>query len=261
MEYIDLRQALFIVIKKMPVIIAGALICAIAAFLYSTFLITPMYSSTASLCVQANENREDYKSVTTADFTVSADLVDTISELAKNDVCIKAVGESTGLDKVYSPAQIRSMLQIVSNGTENFSVKATCPNPEYSLILVNAFANVISDSTFVDGNVVSANLNDPYRGYVKKILKAGTVTLISNAKAVPLSPSSPNKTRNVFLAMLMGAVVCAGFFVIRESFTMKIITEDDIASMYQDIPALGTVPLVTVHEGRERHDNAEKKGN
>lgn len=261
MEYIDLRQMFFIVLKKLPIIIAGALVCAVLAFLYSTFLITPMYSSTASLCVQANENRGDYKSVTTADFTVSADLVNTISELAKNDVCIKAVGESTGLDKVYSPAQIRSMLQIISNGTENFSVKATCPNPEYSLILVNAFANVISDSTFVDGNIVSANANDPYRGYVKKILKAGTVTLISNAKSVPLAPSSPNKARNVLLAALLGAIVCAGFFVIRESFSMKIITEDDIASRYQDIPALGTVPLVTVHEGRERHDNAEKSKN
>lgn len=256
MENIDLRQMFFIVIKKLPVIIASALICAVLAFLYSSFMITPSYSSTASLCVQANENRGDYKSVTTADFTVSADLVDTISELAKNDVCIRAVGESTGLDKVYTMGQIRSMLQVVSNGTENFQVKATCPDPEYSLILVNAFANVISDSTFVDGNIVSANSNDPYRGYVKKILKAGTVTLISNAKSVPLSPSSPNKVRNTFLAALLGAVVCAGVYVLRESFTMKIITEDDIASLYQDIPALGTVPLLTANEGRERHDNA-----
>ena len=256
MENIDLRQMYCILVKKLPVIIACTLACAILAFLYSAFMITPSYTSTASLCVQANENRGDYKSVTTADFTVSADLVDTISELAKNDVCIRAVGESTGLDEVYTMAQIRSMLGIVSNGTESFQVKATCPNPEHSLILVNAFANVISDSTFIDGNIVSANSNDPYRGYVKKILKAGTVTLISNAKSVPLSPSSPNKMKNMAMAALLGAAVCAGVYVMRERLTMKIITEDDIASLYQDIPALGTVPLMSVHEGSERHDIA-----
>lgn len=253
MEFIDLRQVFLIIFKKLPVIIAGALICSVAAFLYSSFFITPMYTSSASLCVQANENREDYKSVTTADFTVSADLVDTISELAKNDVCINAVADSTGLDKVYSISQIRSMLQIVSNGTENFTVKAVSPNPEHSLILVNAFANVISDSSFVDGNIVSANSNDPGRGYVKKLLKAGTVTLISNAKNVPLSPSSPNKARNTVVAAMFGALLVSAFYVLRECFTLKIITEDDLAAKYPDIPVLGTVPVIT-----ERSGNYEK---
>lgn len=249
MNEIDLRQIFFIIVKKLPVIISGALILGVLAFFYSSFFITPVYTSSASLCVQANENREDYKSVTTADFTVSVDLVNTISELAKNDVCMKAVAESTGLDKYYSVGQIRSMLSVVSSGTENFVVKATCPNPEHSLILANAFANVISDSSFVDGNIVSANSNDPYRGYMKKILKAGTVTLISGAKTVPLSPSSPNIGKNVLLAVVAGFLILGAIFVIREGFSMKIITEDDIASSYSDIPALGSVPVITGLEG------------
>lgn len=258
METIDIRQIFFIILKKLPVIAACALICAVIAFSYSSFFVTPYYSSSASLCVQASENRGDYKSVTTADFTVSAELVTTISELSKNDVCVKAVGESTGLDKYYTVPQLRSMLKIVSNGTENFSVTATAPDPEHSIILVNAFANVLSDSTFVDGNIVSANANDPYRGYVKKILKAGTVTLISTAKNVPLSPSSPNKLKNAVLAAFLGAAVCAGMYILRECFSSKIITEDDIAMLYSDIPALGTVPIMSVQEGGERNEATAK---
>lgn len=249
MNEIGLRQIFFIIIKKLPVIISVALILSVLAFVYSAFFITPVYTSSASLCVQANENREDYQSVTTADFTVSVDLVNTIAELAKNDVCMKAVAESTGLDSYYSIGQIRSMLSIVSNGTENFEVKAACPNPEHSLILVNAFANVISDSSFVDGNIVSANPNDPYRGYMKKILKAGTVTLISGAKSVPLSPSSPNITKNVFMAFMAGFLILSTVFVLKDGFSMKIITEDDIASSYPDIPALGAIPVITLSEG------------
>ena len=148
MKDIDLRQSFFIIIKKLPVIISVALILGVLAFVYSAFFVTPVYTSSASLCVQANENREDYQSVTTADFTVSVDLVNTIAELAKNDVCMKAVAESTGLDRYYSVGQIRSMLSSVSNGTENFEVKATCPNPEQSFVLVHAFANLSSDSSF-----------------------------------------------------------------------------------------------------------------
>lgn len=245
METLDLRQLFFIILKKLHIIIAGALLCAVAAYVYSSFFVTPMYTSTASLCVQANENRKDYQSVTTADFTVSVDLVNTISELAKNDVCINAVSESTGLGKVYSGAQIRSMLSVVSTGTENFTVTATCPDPEHSLILVNAFANVISDSSFVDGNIVSANSNDPGRGYVKKLLKAGTVTLISNAKKVPLAPSSPNKMTNSILAAMLGAVVVAAFYICREYFSSKIITENDLAGKYVDIPMLGAVSVIS----------------
>lgn len=259
METIDIKQLFFVVVKRLPVIVACALVFAVVAFVYSGFFVTPYYSSTASLCVQASENRGDYKSVTTADFTVSAELVDTIAKLSKNDVCIKAVGESTGLDKVYSVAQLRSMLNIVSNGTENFSVKANAPDPEHALILVNAFANVLSDSTFVDGNIVSANSNDPYRGYVKKILKAGTVTLISTAKTVPLSPSSPNKTKNAIIAAFMGAVLCAGIYIFMELFTSKIITENDIAELYADIPALGTVPIINIKEGGNGNELAAEK--
>lgn len=254
MNEIDIRQIFFIVLKKLPIIISGALILGVLAFLYSSFFVTPVYTSTASLCVQANENRENYQSVTTADFTVSVDLVNTIAELAKNDVCMKAVAESTGLDKYYSVGQIRSMLSVVSSGTEYFVVKATCPNPEHSLILANAFANVISDSSFVDGNIVSANSNDPYRGYMKKILKAGTVTLISGAKSVPMTPSSPNIEKNVFMAVMAGILVLGAFFVIKDGFTMKIITENDIASSYPDIPALGSVPVITVSEGGKSNE-------
>lgn len=249
MNEIDLRRTFFIIIKKLPVIISGALVLSVLAFVYSSFFVTPVYTSSASLCVQANENREDYQSVTTADFTVSVDLVNTIAELAKNEVCIKAVAESTGLDRYYSVGKIRSMLSVVSSGTENFEVKAICPNPEHSLIMVNAFANVISDSSFVDGNIVSANPNDPYRGYIKKILKAGTVTLISGAKSVPMSPSSPNITKNVFMAFMAGFLIISAVFVLKDIFSTKIITEDDIASSYPDIPVLGAVPVITLSEG------------
>ncbi len=241
---LNIRQLFFIILKKLPIIISCGLVLALLMFLYSTFMVTPLYTSSAMLSIQASENRGDYKSVTTADYTVSVELVSTISELIKNDSCLNIVSNISELNRYYSLWQLRNMVSISSSGTENFNIKVSCPNPEHSLLLVNAFADVVSDSSFVNGNIVNADDKDPNRGYIKKILKAGTVTLISGAKSVPLRPSSPNVPRNTFLGFLVGFALACAFFIIKDLFSSKVLTEDDIETLLPDLPSLGTVPVI-----------------
>lgn len=251
---INLKQLFLILLKKLPIIISCAVVLALLSFSYTKFFAVPLYSSSAALSVQANENRESYKSVSSGDHSVSVELVSTISELIKNEACISMVDELTGLGDKYSFGQIRSMVSVASSGTENFTVKVSSPNPEHSLILVNAFADVISDATFVDGNIVDSDPNDPNRGYIKKILKAGTVTLISGATKVPLSPSSPNIARNVAMGFLAGAAISALFFILRDLINSKVLTESDMDELFPEIPSLGAVPVIAKKKGRG--DNA-----
>lgn len=241
---INIKQLIFIILKKLPIIISCGLVIALLMFLYSTFMVTPLYTSSAMLSIQASENRGDYKSVTTADHTVSVELVSTISELIKNDSCLNIVSNISELNRYYSLRQLKNMVSISSSGTENFSIKVSCPDPEHSLLLVNAFADVISDSSFVNGNIVNADDKDPNRGYIKKILKAGTVTLISGAKTIPLNPSSPNVLKNTFLGFFIGIVLAIVFFIAKDIFSSKVLTEDDIETLLPGLPSLGTVPVI-----------------
>ncbi len=251
---INLKQIFLILLKKLPIIISCAVIFALCSFSYTKFFVVPLYSSSATLSVQANENRESYKSVSSGDHSVSVELVSTISELIKNEACISIVDELTGLGSKYSYSQIRSMVSVASSGTENFSIRISSPNPEHSLILVNAFAEVISDATFVDGNIVNSDPNDPNRGYIKKILKAGTVTLISGSSRVPLSPSSPNISRNTLLGFFVGAALSALFYVLKDLVNSKVLTESDMDELFPEIPSLGAVPVIAKEKGRD--DNA-----
>lgn len=241
---INIKQLLFIVLKKLPIILSCAIVVALLMFFYSSFMITPLYTSSAMLSIQASENRGDYKSVTTADYTVSVELVSTISELIKNDSCLNIVGNISNLNRYYSLGQLKSMVSISSKGTENFNINVSCPNPEHSLLLVNAFADVVSDSSFVNGNIVNADDKDPNRGYIKKILKAGTVTLISGAKSIPLSPSSPNVSKNTTLGFVVGFVFAAAFFIIKDVFSSKVLTQEDIEELIPTLSSLGTVPVI-----------------
>ncbi len=250
---INIRQIFLILLKKAHVIVACALIAAVFSFIYTNYMITPLYSSSAMLSIQASENREDYKSVTTADYTVSVELVSTITELIKNEACLNIVGEITGLNKYYSPQALKSMISISSKETENFYITVSTPYPEHSLILVNAFADVLSDSSFVRGNIVNADDKDPNRGYIKKILKAGTVTLISGAKNVPLTPSSPNIAKNTFLGLLVGALIASLFYIFKDFVSTKVLTEEDIENLIPDLISLGSIPLITPSKGSEQN--------
>ncbi len=248
---LNLKQIFLVLLKKLPIIILCAILMAALSFSYTKYMVTPLYTSSAMLSIQANENRESYKSVSSGDYSVSVELVSSIAELIKNESCIDLVDDITGLGDKYSFGQLRSTLSISSTGTENFILRVSSPNPEHSLVLVNAFAEVISDASFVDGNIVNADPKDPTRGYIKKIWKAGTVTLISKAKAVPLSPSSPNVSRNTLLAFMAGFALVAAFFVLMAIINSKVLTESDMDELFPEIPSLGSVPVISNEKGSD----------
>ncbi len=249
MEF-NIKQLFFIIIKKLPIIISASLILGASAYFYTGYFVTPLYSSKAFLSYQSNENRKSFKAVNSGDYTVSTELVSSFPELIKDNSCVEIVARITNLDKVYTNDQIKGMISLSSNGTENFTLVASCPNREHSLLLVNAFAKVISDVSLINGNIEESDSTDPNRGYISKIINAGTVTLISEAKNQPTSPSYPNVGRSTSLGFLLGFVLSSLFFVLKDVLTSKLITEDDIEKLLLDIPSLGSIPLI-VSNGKE----------
>ncbi len=245
---LNIKQLFLVVMKKLPIIMVVSIILGLASYIYTEYFVTPLYSSSALLSYQSNENRKSFKAVNSGDYTVSVELVSSIPELIKNDACIDIVARTSGLDAIYSNGQIRGMISLSSKGTENFTLTASCPNREHSLLLVNAFAKVISNVSLVDGNIVEAESTDPDRGYITKIFNAGTVTLISEAKNLPSAPSSPNMKKNILLGFLIGFVFSSLFFIAKDFLSAKVITEEDIDKLLLEIPALGSVPMITTNE-------------
>lgn len=75
---------------------------------------------------------------------------------------------------------------------------------------------------------------------IVRVVKAGGVEIIDYAK-VPTAPSSPNLTKNVFIAALAGFFLSFLVFFLYEFFDTTITSERDIEGEFE-IPILGTVP-------------------
>lgn len=247
---LDIKKVFSVIQKKFPAIIAISLIFGFIAFTYTYFFITPLYTSSSTLYVQSNEKREDNRAISSSDHLVSVELVSTVAQLIKNRACIDLLAEQTGLGSVYSYENFRKMISVHNNGTESFRLSVSCEDPEHSFRIVNSLSNIISNASFVNGNIVNASDDDPNRGYVKKILQAGTVTLIDEAKHVPIQPSSPNVASNSLVGILIGAMLSVCFFVLIDQLNTKIMSEDDILSVCETIPILGSIPLITSEDKR-----------
>lgn len=248
---LDLKQIFSVIRKNFFRIIACSIFTGLLVFVYSYFFIPPTYTSTSTLYVQSNEKREDSHTISSADYSVSVELVATVAELIENHACIDILAEQTGLGSVYSYKQFRKMITVHENGTESFSLSISCPDPEHSFRIVNTLANIISNASFVDGNIVEASSDDPHRGYIKKILQAGNVTLIDEAQSVPIEPSSPNVTTNTLIGIFVGCFLSVCIFVLLDQINTKILSEEDAAAICGDIPILGSVPLITLENRKE----------
>ncbi|MDP4133287.1 MAG: Wzz/FepE/Etk N-terminal domain-containing protein [Bacillota bacterium] len=238
---LDIRQIFFMILKKAPIIIASTIIVGFLALIFTKIFVTPLYTSTASLYVQANEKRQTAGAISTADYTVSGELVSTITYLIKTDAIINEVAESSNLRDVYDNNHLRDMVSVSSSGTEHFKVKVNSSNPEHALILVNAFSRVISDSTLINNKII--NSDDPNRGYIRAILGTGNITLIDEG-TLPVKPSSPNVVSNTLIGILLGFILSILCITGYEKVNLKIITEDDLTSLFADLPVIGSIPLI-----------------
>jgi len=97
-----------------------------------------------------------------------------------------------------------------------------------------------------------------YDGMLQKLKEAGITAGLrsSNIRIVdpaliPGGPSRPNKTRNIFLSILVGLLGGIGLALLREYLDNTVKTPDDIETLAR-LPSLAVVPALTNSNGRRR---------
>jgi len=97
-----------------------------------------------------------------------------------------------------------------------------------------------------------------YDGLLQKLKEAGISAGLhsSNIRVVdpalaPMSPSRPQKTRNILLAVLIGLVGGVGLALLREYLDNTVKTPDDVEFLAQ-LPSLAVIPEFTAVNGRRR---------
>jgi capsular polysaccharide biosynthesis protein len=223
---IDLKQLLEVAIARIRLIILIVFVFAVSAFLISKYLLTPMYTSTATLYVNSNKTAVS-QNITINDIDTGRELVSLYTEFIESDTVLDQVaGEvSSETDLAISADDIRGMISSKAvNDTALMAVVATTPDPEFSQIVANAVAKVAPDR-------------------ITEFMEGSSVKVVDEAKVGVLS--SPNVAKNTAMGFVLGLVVSLGLVFVMELMDTRIKSEDDLKKMF-DYPVIGVIPEIVV---------------
>lgn len=188
-------------------------------YLYSTYFLTPLYTSSATLYVTNNKERPT-SAITTSDIVVSKELVNTCIVIIKSNSVLNKVVEKTALG--YDPDDIRKMISAGSvTETEVLSLRVTNPSKQHAQILANAIIEIAPAE-------------------IVKIIKAGAVEVIDPAN-LPENKSYPNVPKNSILGGIVALILAVVIILLVEIFDTRIKSEADLTNAF-DIPIIGVVP-------------------
>ena len=218
---LDFKDLLLMLWQKIYWVISAAVLGGAVAFLVSYFMMTPMYTATASLYVYNGDKVAD--KVSQSDLVASQQLVETYIIIIKSDSVLEEVSRRTGNE--FKAEEIREMLSAsATNDTEAFTISVENENPETARRLVNTIIEVIPNE-------------------IIRVVKAGAVEIIDRAK-LPEVPTSPNIPLNTAIGILLGFILCVAIIIARSMFDTTVHTEEDLSEF--NIPILGVIPALDV---------------
>ena len=221
--------------------LCAAVLCGVAAGLYTEYMIEKEYAVTLKFKVKAVESTGG------AGQNLSVNCVPDIVELFHNDTDLaKAVlakmttvnedGKTVGV--ASTPANIAvlqgSMSSHYSDNSSVFSVTLTNTDPDVAFDMAVALADV-APSYFSESDKISLGTNGAEKG---------TLRLIRGAEMSDYTtPVYPNFVHNVALFALLGALLCYLIFFLVYVLDTTIRTEEDLKQI-STLPVLGLIPEI-----------------
>ncbi len=226
---IDIMRLIGVLIKRWYLVVGAGLVVGVLAFLYTNFLVTPLYRATAKVYVS---NKVDYNTnqeeAAISDLTTSQSLVPIYSTMVRTNMVLEKVAKSDELIDAGIEYDAQDLSEMIS--TEQYEDTAVLllnvvnPNKEYCSIIANSIATT--------GVTEIANVNDGSTGYV------------IDAAETPEEPFYPSVGRNVLIGFLVGFFLMAAAIALSEIFDTKIKDEEVFAGII-GAPVLGKVGALT----------------
>lgn len=225
-EELSLVDVLYIILRKLPVIILCTIVAAAITFSSTMMFVEPKYQSRGKLYVSSSSQTAAASAgniIAYNDVLTSQKLVNTYIEILRSDSFLQTVSEDIGAKYTYS--QIGSMLSMSSvNETELLEITVTCPDPYYAYRIASSIIKNSADE-------------------IERVVDGGSVRIIDNA-TTPTNPSSPNVYKNVAIGAALGLVLSAAAVFVLELLNTNVKQTDDMQEKY-GIPVIGEIPWAT----------------
>ena len=202
------------------------MVLALAAGIYTVFLVTPMYEATSTIYVLSRSD----SAINMADLQIGTALTsDYIKVFKMWEVHEEVI---SNLNLPYSYTQMCDGLSVVNDAdTRMLDITFKSPSPEEAAAVANEYAKVASQ-------------------YIADTMSTDKPNIMSVA-LVPSNPVSPNKTKNVMLGFLLGAVLACGYITIQMIMDDKYKTAEDIRR-YTGMATLAIVPIEETNSKKNR---------
>lgn len=222
---INVSKIIDLVLKRLWIIVICITVSTAIAYVYSSFIADPTYTSVGTMYVRNVEEVRDSR-VDVNEITASKTLVNTYIEILRSNSFTTKVAEDVNLD--YTAAEIRDMLSMSAlNNTEILQIKVRNKNARHAAIVVNSILNMADDE-------------------IIRVVKAGSVEIIDEG-GVPKAPSSPNVKLNTISGAIIGAFLAMMIIVLVHIMDVSVRGEEDILERY-DISVLGVIPTIKLEE-------------
>lgn len=217
---LDLRDIVYILKKRMKMIVLITLSCAIISGAISFLVLKPVYEAKTSIIVGKMQST-DQTSTQYNDVLLYQKLIKTYMEIAKSNIVAEEAAAS--LNGKYTVEQIQKAINI-SNQTDTqiLVIKAQNGDPFEAVKICTAVSNAFIDQS-------------------KTVFPTGGDIQIMDKAKIPEKPVKPEKLKNIAIALTLGLMVSVGIAFALEYMDRTIKTEDDIAR-FVGIPVLGIIP-------------------
>jgi capsular polysaccharide biosynthesis protein cps4C len=202
-------------------ILSTALIFALAALGYSTFVAKKTYQSTSRIYVVSRQNQEN-NALTNQDLQAGSYLVKDYREIILSQNVLSQAIEELKLD--MTPGELSKKVSVaVPTDTRILSITASDADPKEAARIANGLKDVAAEKIIA-------------------VTKVSDVTTLDEA-VVPQNPSSPNIKRNVLLSFVVGGVFISALVILSEVLDDRVKKPEDVEEV-MGVTLIGVIPSI-----------------
>lgn len=210
---ITVQKIIGVLLHRMKFILLVTLIMGISFFMYSKFVIAPMYTTSAMIYVQnynkSSDVNKDANKIYSADISGSANLA---------GICVTLFKNSDEITSLYDGCYVDIS---VNDKTFFITISVSGSDPQKCANVANQIADKCQD-------------------VFKSFLQYGQIGSIREAK-VPSAPYSPDNLKNALLGLAVGLIASCVLAILLELVDTTIKADDDIQEMY-GLPVFAEIP-------------------
>lgn len=211
---INLEEIFSMFWKKRGIILVIVLLFILLGWAYINYFKTPKYTSTVSLILVSNEDKNDVTTTSASslstDLTINSKLVSTYSSLIKSNKVLDNVKSKLGLNDDVEKMKKEIDVSSISD-TEIIKISVTDANPNKACDMANT-------------------LYDVFANEAKAIYQIDNVHLVDKAE-VPTSASNMNKAKDLIIFTAIGIFVSIVYVVVENALDTTVKNEDEIEKM------------------------------